>query len=140
MLNEDEIKNIEHTRAYGDNLGIAFQLIDDLLGIVGDPRETGKPVGSDLREGKMTLPINIAIELADEGLRSKILQVHGRPSSDEVMKEVVEGIKSIGIEERVMEIAAKYVKNSIDAIKDLPESDSKRSLEEIAQYAIRRKK
>ncbi len=127
-------------RAYGDNLGIAFQIIDDLLGIIGDTRETGKPVGSDIREGKMTLPISIAIELADKSLRSKILQVHGKPSSDEAMKEVVDSIRSIGVEDRVLKIAGTYAKNSIDAIEKMPESDSKRSLEEIVQHAIWRKK
>ncbi len=49
---------------YGANLGLAFQIIDDLLDYQGDPAVTGKAVGNDLREGKMTLPIIIALQTA----------------------------------------------------------------------------
>jgi geranylgeranyl diphosphate synthase type I len=51
---------------YGEQLGLAFQLVDDLLGIWGDPRVTGKPVGSDLRAGKKSLPITWAIRHGGE--------------------------------------------------------------------------
>ncbi|MDG6930721.1 MAG: polyprenyl synthetase family protein [Nitrososphaerota archaeon] len=127
-------------RKYGDGLGIAFQIVDDLLGIVGDTKETGKPVGSDIREGKRTLPISIAINMADKELREMILGVYGKPSSDEVMGEIVERIKSMDLEEHVLNVARGYAQSAIDAIEKIPESDSKRSLEELVELAIRRKK
>ena len=52
-------------RAYGIPLGEAFQLRDDVLGVFGDPAETGKPAGDDLREGKRTVLVAIAVDSAD---------------------------------------------------------------------------
>lgn len=127
-------------RAYGDGLGIAFQIVDDLLGIIGDTKETGKPVGSDIREGKRTLPISMAISMADRELKEKILRVYGKPSSDEEMSEIVDRIKSMYLEEHVLKIAQSHARSALDAIGKIPESDSKRSLEELVELAIRRKK
>ncbi len=127
-------------RAYGDGLGIAFQIVDDLLGIVGDTRETGKPVGSDLREGKRTLPISMAINLADEELKKRILKVYGKPSSDSEMQDIVSKIKSIGLEDLALKIARNHAESALKSLEMIPESDSKRSLEELVELAIRRKK
>lgn len=57
---------VEAYRAFGADIGIAFQLRDDLLGVFGDPAVTGKPSGDDLREGKRTVLLATALELADE--------------------------------------------------------------------------
>jgi len=57
-------KDISNLSAFGRNLGIAFQITDDLIGVMGDPKITKKPVGNDLREGKKSLPILMAIKLA----------------------------------------------------------------------------
>ncbi len=58
---------------YGENLGLAFQVIDDLLDYLGDPERTGKEVGNDLGEGKMTLPLLLALERAEAGDRRRLL-------------------------------------------------------------------
>ncbi len=57
MLGEVEADREQALREYGFNLGIAFQLVDDLLDFTGDAQTVGKPIGSDLREGKVTLPL-----------------------------------------------------------------------------------
>ncbi|HSR37233.1 MAG TPA: polyprenyl synthetase family protein, partial [Desulfurivibrionaceae bacterium] len=59
-------------RTYGANLGLAFQIIDDLLDYQGDPKETGKAVGNDFQEGKMTLPLLIACNTAGETGRARL--------------------------------------------------------------------
>jgi len=59
-------------RTYGTNLGLAFQIIDDLLDYEGDPAETGKAVGNDFQEGKMTLPLLIALATAEEAGRDRL--------------------------------------------------------------------
>ena len=59
-------------RAYGENLGLAFQIVDDLLDYLGDSAKTGKAVGNDLVEGKLTLPLLQALELAEVGDRARL--------------------------------------------------------------------
>ncbi len=53
----------EHLRRYGERLGSALQIVDDLLDVCGDERDIGKPVGADLRQGKVTLPVIRALEV-----------------------------------------------------------------------------
>ena len=67
---------------YGLPLGEAFQLRDDILGIFGDPQETGKPAGDDLREGKRTVLLAKVVELADSSQKSEISSALGNQSLD----------------------------------------------------------
>ncbi len=60
---------------YGTNLGSAFQIIDDLLDYLGDKNKTGKPVGNDLAEGKMTLPLILAMKRAGKNERDRLLDI-----------------------------------------------------------------
>ncbi|MEU6203658.1 polyprenyl synthetase family protein [Micromonospora musae] len=69
--------------AYGLPLGEAFQLRDDLLGVFGDPAQTGKPAGDDLREGKRTFLVAAALEVLDEDDRAQLLAGLGDPRLDE---------------------------------------------------------
>jgi octaprenyl-diphosphate synthase len=71
MLGKVKPEQEEALREYGFNLGIAFQLVDDLLDFTGDAAALGKPVGGDLREGKMTLPL---IHLRQQGVGTQIIR------------------------------------------------------------------
>jgi len=62
-------------RSYGENLGLAFQIVDDLLDYLGDSAKTGKAVGNDLVEGKLTLPLLYALELAEMGDRARLKEL-----------------------------------------------------------------
>jgi octaprenyl-diphosphate synthase len=66
-------------RRYGNNLGCAFQIVDDLLDYLGDQSNTGKPVGNDLTEGKMTLPIILALNRAAGKDRQQLLEILQSP-------------------------------------------------------------
>jgi len=70
---------LDRLAGYGHALGEAFQLRDDLLGVFGDPRITGKPAGDDLREGKRTLLLALATEAADPGQLAELQNGIGRP-------------------------------------------------------------
>jgi len=77
-------------KTYGLNLGSAFQIVDDLLDYLGDERITGKGVGNDLREGKMTLPLIVAMKNADELEKNRLLAIlEGERESVESFPEVV---------------------------------------------------
>ena len=71
-------KDVRNLSEFGRNLGIAFQITDDLIGIMGDSKVTGKAVGNDIREGKKSLPILLAIRKAHGSDKKKILRVFGK--------------------------------------------------------------
>ena len=104
-----KIKDIENLSSFGKNLGIAFQITDDLIGVMGDPKITKKPVGNDLREGKKSLPILMAIKLAKDNDKKIILKAFGNSKvSKKDLSKAVEVIRSLGIEENVRKQALKY--------------------------------
>jgi len=106
-------KDISNLSNFGRNLGIAFQITDDLIGVMGDPKVTKKPVGNDLREGKKSLPILMAIKLAKGKERKIILKAFGNSKiSKNDLNKAVEVIRSLGIEEKVRNQALKYAEKS----------------------------
>jgi len=125
---------------YGMPLGESFQLRDDLLGVFGDPSETGKPAGDDLREGKRTVLIAIALEHANESQISFIEAHLGKAdlSVSEVMKmqEVIFETGAVPVIEEMIEI------NLAKALKALEESQidsiARERLADLAHAAARR--
>ena len=106
-------KDISNLSTFGRNLGIAFQITDDLIGVMGDPKVTKKPVGNDLREGKKSLPILMAIKLAKGNEKKIILKAFGNSKiSKKELNMAVELIRSLGIEEKVRNQALKYAEKS----------------------------
>ena len=106
-------KDISNLSDFGRNLGIAFQITDDLIGVMGDPKVTKKPVGNDLREGKKSLPILMAIKLAKDNEKKIILKAFGNSKiSKKDLNKAVEVIRSLGIEEKVRNQALKYAEKS----------------------------
>ena len=106
-------KDISNLSDFGRNLGIAFQITDDLIGVMGDPKVTKKPVGNDLREGKKSLPILMAIKLAKGNEKKTILKAFGNSKiSKKDLNKAVEVIRSLGIEEKVRNQALKYAEKS----------------------------
>ena len=106
-------KDISNLSAFGRNLGIAFQITDDLIGVMGDPKVTKKPVGNDLREGKKSLPILMAIKLAKGNEKKIILKAFGNSKiSKKDLNKALEVIRSLDIEDRVRNQALKYAETS----------------------------
>ncbi|HET9658328.1 MAG TPA: polyprenyl synthetase family protein [Kineosporiaceae bacterium] len=77
---------------YGLTLGEAFQLRDDVLGVFGDPEETGKPAGDDLREGKRTVLVAMTLQAADPDRRAEVQRLLGRPDLDTAGVDTLRGI------------------------------------------------
>lgn len=126
---------------YGLNLGLAFQITDDVLDLIGDPEVTGKPVGGDIREGKITLPLILALEKANPADRAKVEEiVHGDGATTKDMEFIRTLIDSADAIEDSRSVAAGYIKQAIECLISLPESDYRTSLEDMARYVLRRKK
>ena len=92
--------------AYGLPLGEAFQLRDDLLGVFGDPATTGKPAGDDLREGKRTVLLAMAMERASDAARTELATHLGDP---ELSSEKIDSLRSLIIETGAVDEVEKLI-------------------------------
>ena len=109
----NKTKDIKNLSSFGKNLGIAFQITDDLIGVMGDSKITKKPVGNDLREGKKSLPILMAIKLAKGKNKKTILKAFGNHEiSKNELKKAIDVIRVLGIEENVRNQALKYAEKA----------------------------
>jgi len=109
----NKVKDITNLSSFGRNLGIAFQITDDLIGVMGDSKITKKPVGNDLREGKKSLPILMAIKSAKGNDKKIILKAFGNSKvSRKDLNMAVDVIRSLGIEENVRKQALKYAEKA----------------------------
>ncbi|HEY7110197.1 MAG TPA: polyprenyl synthetase family protein [Nitrososphaeraceae archaeon] len=131
--------DVENLSRFGNGIGIAFQLIDDLIGIVGDPKLTGKAVGNDIREGKKTFPIILAIGAASNSQKDQILKVYGsKKSSEDEIRAAVDTISTLGIESEVRSIARTHMTKSLENIESYPETEPKRALGSSARFIVER--
>ncbi|MTV47472.1 heptaprenyl diphosphate synthase [Heliobacillus mobilis] len=123
-------------KMYGHHLGMAFQVTDDILDLTADEAELGKPVGSDLRQGIITLPILEALwETKDPLLR---LLVAKRDKSQEEVGQAIEIIKNSGAIDRSQKIARRYLEKAKDELKRLPPVPTRDSLASIAEFIEKR--
>ena len=127
--------------SYGDNLGLAFQMRDDVLGIIGDAETLGKPIGSDFREGKRTLAVKFAFDHASLTGRARIEALLGKPDmSESEVDEIRNLVLENGGVKHVESLAERLIAASLAALDALPESNSRDILRIIAEYTIYRKK
>ncbi|TLX81740.1 MAG: polyprenyl synthetase family protein [Thaumarchaeota archaeon] len=102
-------RDVTNLSSFGKNLGVAFQIVDDLIGIIGDSKITKKPVGNDLREGKKSLPILLAINKVSGKKKEIILNAFGNSAiSKKELENAVRIISSMGIETAVRKKAIQY--------------------------------
>lgn len=127
----------EALERYGRNLGIAFQIADDVLDIWGEERVTGKSLGTDLEKQKLTLPVIRLLEIADPTTASSVRRLLGEARA-ECRKQLVPLLESSGALDDSWRRARWHVAEAIDALSCLPESESKGVLRVLAQYTVRR--
>lgn len=125
-------------RRYGHNIGMAFQITDDILDLVAEQRQLGKPVGSDLRQGIITLPVIYALEYSPQQERLKSL-IFSRNKDDGQIDEAIALIRDCGAIEYSIEIVQKFVFKAKSALKILPERPTKNILTTIADFISIRK-
>lgn len=124
---------------YGFNLGIAFQMVDDLLDYTLDTGVLGKEVGADLKEGKLTLPVIYSLKAADAEDRAQMETIiKNRDFSVHVFKKLISLIKKYGGQKYTEKLAAEYVRNAKDALAVFNNSKTKDILLMIADYTLAR--
>jgi geranylgeranyl diphosphate synthase type I len=125
--------------AYGDPLGEAFQLRDDVLGVFGDTAHTGKPVGDDLREGKPTALLAIATEHADAAQRTVLARVGDAGLETQVIAELQAVLVATGALDAVEDSIRELTDEAIGAIDGADITDAARSaLVELAHFVASR--
>jgi geranylgeranyl diphosphate synthase type I len=120
-----------HYSAFGLPIGQAFQLRDDLLGALGDAGVTGKPVGDDLREGKPTLLVALANELADDDGRRLLSEIGQSTIADDVIVAIQRMLVDCGAVAEIESAIAARVTTALDALDAAP-------LPEAVRAALRR--
>ena len=126
--------------ALGDfsfNIGLAFQIVDDTLDVTGDPHNTGKAVGTDLTEGKPTLPVIYAMEDPVHGPRLVELFEKVDVTMDDV-REALELIRATDSVDRCLARAREFVDQAVACLERVPDSIYKNSLLSLAQYIVSR--
>ncbi len=125
---------------YGLNLGMAFQIADDLFDYTLGTHQLGKTVGADLREGKMTLPLIQGLQRAGAAEREWMLQIIRNPSfSTEDFMRLVGQLEANGAVDCVNQAAEAFISRAKNALSIFPPNPTRQTLVDIADYALHRK-
>lgn len=120
-------------RRYGNNIGMAFQITDDILDVVADRQELGKPVGGDLHQGIITLPTIYALKTSTQ--KDRLLELAGkREKSEEELKETVAIIQASGAIEYAYAVAHRYLDKAKKELTALPDIPARKNLSLVADF------
>jgi len=130
---------VERLGEFGRYAGIAFQVIDDILGLTADEKVLRKPVGNDIREGKRTLIVVHALEKASKNQKKRILETLGnKDASPERIQETIELIDSLGAIDYAKEVAEKYIERAKEALASFPASEDREDLISLSDLIFAR--
>jgi len=139
MATEAPVRVSNALYRFGYNVGMAYQITDDLLDLCGTEKAIGKPPGSDLRQGNITLPVLYA--LREEGIRDKLLseieairESDGRADSSAAVKLVR---NSVGVS-AAEKLADRYIEKALRALEPLPDIPARKNLADIARFVAKR--
>ena len=129
---------VQALRDYGHNLGMGFQIVDDILDFTGDEKELGKPIGSDLRQGTITLPLLLFLETHPEVdvLPSIFEEEQGREERIQSLVDMVSGSSAIG---SAREAAERFTVESKEAIQNLSPTEYRQVMLDLADYLLERR-
>lgn len=130
----------EAMRDFGENLGIAFQIKDDLLDYEGSSGILGKPAMADIQDKKVTLPLLYALQDSDEKERKHILKIIRKGASRKEVAEILDFVKRRNGIEKAREKAREIKNKAIMALSVLPDSDARDSLIQLAEFVVNRNK
>ena len=138
ILSQAPEKSVEALKGYGYNLGIAFQIVDDILDFIGTEEEMGKPIGSDLAQGTLTLPAILLLErYPEDNPVRRLFQNEDRQRNIELAMELV---RNSSITQECYAVASDYCARACHNLSLLPDNASRRSLIKLADYVVKRRK
>ncbi|MFC2072763.1 polyprenyl synthetase family protein [Chloroflexota bacterium] len=137
-LSQAPEESIQILIEYGNNLGIAFQIVDDILDFIGTEEELGKPAGSDLAQGTLTLPAILLLEhYPQENPVERLFRSRDKPDN---IKRAIELVRNSSIVQECYQVASDYCAKACHNLELLPDNTSRQPLFELADYIINRKR
>jgi len=138
VISTDDAAVIESMRVFGYELGMAFQIVDDLLDFNGEQATVGKPLGSDLLQGLVTLPAIYYAEANPDNPDVRSLAAGGW-GDHERMERLVQSIRNSDVIHYAMREAEEHVQRAIDCLSALDDSQERSALEDLARYVVDRR-
>jgi geranylgeranyl pyrophosphate synthase len=138
ILGEAEEHTISAMRHFGREVGMAFQIVDDILDFTGDEAVVGKPVGSDLRQGLFTLPLLIYLDKYPDD-RDVAALLNGRAGDGQRVDRVVQAVRDSGAIGLALNEAKAYVARAQTSLAGMPANTYRRALSDLAEYFVSRK-
>lgn len=151
IVGTDNEEYIKALAKWGMNVGIAFQIWDDVLDLIADEEKLGKPVGSDIRKGKKTLIVSHFFSKASEEDKAEFMRVFGKYAGDakgdalihdekvkEEVERAIELLRKYGSIDYAAQYAKDLVKEANEALKVLPQSEARKDLELLAEFLVER--
>ncbi|NOK62900.1 MAG: Geranylgeranyl pyrophosphate synthase [Chloroflexi bacterium AL-W] len=129
-------EEIERLAEFGYHLGMAFQIVDDVLDFTGDEDTLGKPAGNDLREGTLTLPLIYAVMQDDHALLRQV--AHTASLDPSQVPELVSAVIDAGGAERALEEARITIEHALACLDRFPSSTTKQALSDIGAFVLAR--
>ena len=138
LLTDAEPEHVAALGAFGTNLGLAFQITDDILDVAGDDKDFGKAVGRDLAEGTPTLPMIYAVMDADGHVDELARRIMATDKSEEEVRELLRVIRASDGVARAGERAIAFHDAATKALDVLPELTEREALRDVADFVISR--
>lgn len=137
VLSDCDEKAIQKMKSVGYHLGMAFQIVDDVLDMVADAEVVGKPVAHDLRQGLLTLPTLCYLEDHPDDRRARTLQER-QPIEEADLRALIEGIRKSGAIERAMAEARELAAAGEAMLAEMPANPEREALYELADFLVTR--
>ena len=137
VLSQAPEEAVQILKDYGYNTGIAFQIVDDILDFVGTEKELGKPVGSDLAQGTVTLPALMLLQRYPED--NPIKKIFHNEDKQKNIRLAIEQVCNSSIIDECYQLAIDYSTKACQKLAQLPDSPSYEALMSLAEYIIKRK-
>lgn len=135
LLAGADCATVDHYQQYGRDLGMAFQIIDDILDLVGDADTVGKTLGTDLANGKPTLPLIHCLNQSSPGQRRQLLDLIADPAKLPDVIKILEGTGSI---DHARHVAQSHIENATRFVQSIGEGTAANALLMIAQFVLKR--
>jgi heptaprenyl diphosphate synthase len=138
MMSGADESVIELLTQWGERIGVAFQLSDDLLDVASEAEESGKVPGTDLREGVPTLPVLLLRRDADPADARLLAALDGDLSDDRALAEVLAELRAHPVMERAREVTAGWATDARGVLEPLPDVPARHALASLCDYVVRR--